>query len=137
MIEDAMRLSSASDAFCVQKPTTPLRLRMVFSQSLIRLTNTSSSSAFLTSAAQRQAGPVGSETAYSPLTMVSRPSLLADQLRRFDGVLESRGRTSRAGDGGGAAFTGGDRVLLAGPSGDPYRRAALARDNLGRRGAFR
>ena len=42
----AIRLSSASCALCVAKPTTPLRLRIVFSQSLIRRTKTSSSSAF-------------------------------------------------------------------------------------------
>ena len=46
MIALAMRLSSASCALCVAKPTMPLRLRIVFSQSLIRRTKTSSSSAF-------------------------------------------------------------------------------------------
>ena len=46
MMALAMRLSSASCALWVAKPTMPLRLRMVFSQSLIRRTKTSSSSAF-------------------------------------------------------------------------------------------
>ena len=46
MIALAMRLSSASCALWVAKPTMPLRLRIVFSQSLIRRTKTSSSSAF-------------------------------------------------------------------------------------------
>jgi len=88
------------------------------------------------SAAAPAAGSGGAETAVSPPAMVSRPSLLADQLRRFDGVLEARGRTA-SGSATGAAFAGVDRVILAGGSTDPYRRAAQARDNLGRRGAFR
>jgi hypothetical protein len=41
-----MRLSSASRALCVAKPTKALRFRNVFSQSRMRAANTSSSSAF-------------------------------------------------------------------------------------------
>ena len=56
MIAEAMRLSRASEALWVQKPTTPLRLRMVFSQSLIRRTNTGSSSTFQPSSTTISAG---------------------------------------------------------------------------------
>ena len=56
MIAEAIRLSSASEALWVQKPTMPLRLRMVFSQSLIRRTKTSSSSAFQPSSTTMIAG---------------------------------------------------------------------------------
>jgi hypothetical protein len=56
MIALAIRLSSASCALCVAKPTMPLRLRIVFSQSLIRRTKTSSSSAFQPSSTTMIAG---------------------------------------------------------------------------------
>jgi len=89
----------------------------------------------LFSTATAQAGSSGLESAYAPLTMVSRPSLLADQLRRFDSVLDARGRAATSGGGVGVQGLGGAGFSL--PSADPYRRPATIPGALSRRGPFR
>jgi type IV secretion system protein VirB6 len=79
------------------------------------------------------------EDPLAPRTLVSRPALLADQLRRFDGALEGRARAvgiaasvSRA-EAAAPAASGSTYVI----SDDGYRRPTLGRDPEGRRGAFR
>lgn len=68
------------------------------------------------------------------LAMASRASLLADQLRRFDGVIETR---SRAAAGASARLAGPDAFAAPRLAVVGYRRAELSRDRLGRRGERR
>jgi type IV secretion system protein VirB6 len=85
------------------------------------------------------AGRGADEDPLSPRTLVSRPALLADQLRRFDGVLEGRSRTADLAAAVGAPRAGVSAV--AGPSfivpDDGYRRPTVGRDPEGRRGVIR
>ncbi len=77
----------------------------------------------------------GAEGRGPPSAVVSRASLLAEQLRRFDSVIEARGR---------AATDASVRLVGAAPvgqarafAGDGYRRVEFARDRLGRKGGER
>jgi len=76
----------------------------------------------------------GAAEAGPPVEMLSRPGLLADQLRRFDQVFESRSRSAAAG-----AAASSMRLVASDPSVTPgrldsgYRRSELSRDHLGRR----
>jgi len=76
------------------------------------------------------------EDPLAPQSLVSRPTLLADQLRRFDGVLEGRGHAAAGGyrSDGMTASASGASVLI--PD-DGYRRPTVGRDPEGRRGGFR
>lgn len=60
---------------------------------------------------------------------ISRSSLLADQLRRFDAVIESRGGAAAAAS---RRLVGPEAVAGPGLAGDGYRRVAFARGRLGR-----
>jgi type IV secretion system protein VirB6 len=85
--------------------------------------------------AGQPAGPTPEATERdTSASMVSRTSLLADQLRRFDAMIETRSR---------AAMAPSVRLVGPGPlaqprlAGDGYRRVEFARDRLGRRGSTR
>ena len=67
-------------------------------------------------------------------SIVSRSSLLADQLRRFDTMIESRTRAAALPS---VRLAGAQSVTEPRFAGDSYRRAEFARDRFGRRGGRR
>jgi hypothetical protein len=85
-------------------------------------------------AAQPAAQTTGQAESASSVMTMSRANLLADQLRRFDSVIEGRAR----------AVAASVRMVRPEPAAEPqfagvgsYRRAGPSRDHLGRRGARR
>jgi type IV secretion system protein VirB6 len=74
----------------------------------------------------------GSSVNISSVNIMSRATLLADQLRRFDAMIESRGRVAMAGS---ARLINPEAVTEPRFGGDGYRRVEFVRDRLGRRGS--
>lgn len=79
--------------------------------------------------------PPTAERNASPQTLISRANLLADQVRRFDGVLEARGRTATGAAPGAVRTVGGETLAYPGMAGsEGFSRSAGVRDRLGRGG---
>lgn len=84
-------------------------------------------------AGQPVARPAEAIERESSASMISRTSLLADQLRRFDAMIESRGRVMATS----MRLVSGEPVADPRFASDGYRRVEFARDRRGRTGGLR
>jgi hypothetical protein len=77
-------------------------------------------------AAGQSAAPSDRDSGRAPAELISRAGLLADQLRRFDPLLETRGRIAEARAGAARPASAAQLRSASLPPGSAYRRPSAA-----------